>query len=385
MSVSVTNTDPEATFRRRSLDETDRRSAPRLAVAGALVVVARRDGTVTAFEDDTLEPRWTISTPGRIREIDVLEDVAVVATDREGTATIAAYALADGRRRWRYDVPDSAEDGSGAPRVVALESDTRDRSYAAVRRVGDGGRSGTVLAFDRDGRVRWRYGTDASPVALDAAERGDRLAVGYDRCPGAHDNGLVVLGTDAGELAWTWDPGTAGDRRVSDVSFDGDAVAVASCGDGRGYLLEDGGAERWRVVLGTETAVPTRAYAHDGRAAFVTETAARREPDHRITTFHGEASPLWTAPGRGSVDGLATDGDVLVVLCSGVSNVETRSVRRFGLETGSVEAVGLEGDVTAAAIGRGTIAMIERSRSFRDRETTRTEDTLFVGPITRRE
>ncbi|AGB36936.1 hypothetical protein Natoc_1098 [Natronococcus occultus SP4] len=346
------------------------------------VVVARRDGTVTAFEDDSLESRWTTATSGRIHELAVCGDVAVVATGCEGTATVAAYALEDGRRRWQYDVSPPDGDDVGASRVVALEDGATDRLYAAVRRVGDGRRSGTVLAFDRDGRVRWRYGTDASPVALAATERGDRLAVGYDRCPGAHDNGLVVLETDAGELAWTWDPGTAGDRRVSDVAFDGDTVAVASCGDGCGYLLTDGGAERWRVPFGTEDGAraPTHAYAHDGRAVFAVEPIEHRDTDHRIVAVDGDGGALWTASGRGRIDGFATNGDVLVPRPVG-ADVDTHAVRRFVLETGSAEDVRLDGTVTAATVGEGTIAVIERRRSFSDGETTRAEDTLLVGAV----
>jgi len=250
------------------------RSAVHVAESGGLVVTGTWDGTVTARDADTLEARWTVDHPDRGRDrasleaaIDEGADTIVVA-GRGEMGTIAAYDAETGDRRWRYDTADDVGEAVKEtvfylPYVVALEtgtdSDGNEWLYAAARRYERDGETrrwhSTVYAFDADGSVRWTYETDASPIALDLDSSGERLAVGYNRCMGEHDTGLVVLEADSGDLAWTWDPGTDGDRRVGDVSVDGDSIAVSSHGDKRGYLLGPGGAERWHVDLAVETEI----------------------------------------------------------------------------------------------------------------------------------
>ncbi|MDG5820304.1 PQQ-binding-like beta-propeller repeat protein [Natronococcus sp. A-GB7] len=417
-------------FRRRSLGEIEsarsrhmwRRSS--VHATDGVVVAGRWDGTVTAFEADSLETRWSVEHPDHAVGIATLEGgdggtgddgdrADAVVAGRGEMGTIATYDLETGDCRWRYEAADDVgepvrESVFAQPYVVALETDG-DRLYAATRRYERDGETrrweSTVLAFDSGGTVRWRYDTDASPIVLELNESGERLAVGYNRCQGEHDNGLVVLETDTGDLAWTWDPGTEGDRRVGDVSFDDGCLAVASHGDKRGYLLESGGAERWRVDLATETeidgerlyAYPNHAYANGGRVAFLTgntyaaesrETAGRHPNEHRIAVFGEDGRPLWDDSVRGFVHGLATDGSRIVVPCA--QNFRDRdpdahAVRRFDLESGPLEHERLEGIATAAAIEDGTVAAIEEPVTYHDDGRTRGEYALAVGSVAPRE
>ncbi|WP_226481745.1 PQQ-binding-like beta-propeller repeat protein [Natrinema amylolyticum] len=407
------------------------RSAVHVAESGSLVVTGTWDGTVTARDADSLETRWTADHPDHAVGIESLEgSETIVVAGRGETGTIAAYDAETGDRRWRYDtVEDVGEAVKDTvfylPYVVALETgvdaDGNERLYAAARRYERDGETrqwhSTVYAFDPDGTVRWSYETDASPIALDLDADGERLAVGYNRCMGDHDTGLVVLEAgsattessrngggetaEGGDLAWTWDPGTEGDRRVGDVSFDGDSIAVSSHGDKRGYLLGPGGAERWRVDLAVETkidgetlyAYPNHVTADDGRVAFVTgntyavesrETESRHPNEHRVATFDADGALVWDDEVRGFVHGLAADGDRLVAPCAQnfrVRDPDTHAVRWFDRESGAGGCERLDGIATAAAVDGGTVAAIEEPVAYHDEGTTRGEYALRVGSL----
>ncbi|WP_222919458.1 PQQ-binding-like beta-propeller repeat protein [Natrinema sp. SYSU A 869] len=396
------------------------RSAVHIAESGGLVVTGEWDGTVTARDADSLEARWSVDHPDHAVGIASLEtggddsEETIMVAGRGETGTIAAYDAATGDRRWRYDaVEDVGEAVKDTvfylPYVVALETGTdadgNERLYAAARRYERDGETrqwySTVYAFDADGSVRWTYETDASPIALDLDADGERLAVGYNRCMGEHDTGLVVLETESGDLEWTWDPGTEGDRRVGDVSFDRDSIAVSSHGDKRGYLLGPGGAERWSVDLAVETeiggetlyAYPNHAAADDGRVAFVTgntyakesrETESRHPNEHRVAAFDADGTLSWDDEVRGFVHGLATDGDRLVAPCAQnfrVRDPDTHAVRWFDLESGAGGLECLNGIATAAAVADGTVAAIEEPVAYHDNGETRGEYALRVGSL----
>ncbi|ELZ04072.1 Pyrrolo-quinoline quinone repeat-containing protein [Natrialba chahannaoensis JCM 10990] len=370
-----------------------------------LLVVGRWDGRVTAFDRDSLDPRWTVDHHGRAVTMAPLSDRIVVGS-RGDRGTIAAYDLDTGTQCWQYeaatDVGTATKDGIFAlPYVVALESEpaaslTHDhgRVYAVAQRYERDGEhrrwQSVVLAFDADGTVDWRYETDASPIALSLGDRtagagsdedgdgdgdGDAkpntpLAVGYNRCLGDHDVGLVVLDADSGAVNWNWDPGTDGDRRVGDVAVHGDHVAVASHGDKCGYLLGPGGEERWRVPLATETdiegetlyAYPNHVAIGDDHVAFVTgntyavesrETASRHPNEHQIAVFDTDGTARWTAEIRGYAHEIATTAASVVIPCAQnfrVRDPMTHGVRHFDLETGAGTVLETEGIATAVAL-----------------------------------
>jgi len=428
MSETVPEAERTVDFRRVPLGqiETARsrhmwtRSAVHVAESGGLVVTGTWDGTVTARDADTLEARWTVDHPDHAVGIASLEAAidegadTIVVAGRGEMGTIAAYDAETGDRRWRYDTADDVGEAVKEtvfylPYVVALEtgtdSDGNEWLYAAARRYERDGETrrwhSTVYAFDADGSVRWTYETDASPIALDLDSSGERLAVGYNRCMGEHDTGLVVLEADSGDLAWTWDPGTDGDRRVGDVSVDGDSIAVSSHGDKRGYLLGPGGAERWHVDLAVETeiegetlyAYPNHAYANDGRVAFVTgntyavesrETESRHPNEHRIAAFDADGDLVWDDEVRGFVHGLAADDGRLVTPCAQnfrVRDPDTHAVRWFDLESGVSGYEHLDGIATAAAVDSGTVAAVEEPVEYHDEGETRGEYALRVGSL----
>ncbi|MEY7850950.1 PQQ-binding-like beta-propeller repeat protein [Natrarchaeobius sp. A-rgal3] len=376
-----------------------------------LVVVGRWNGTVSAYDRDSLTERWALDHPGSATGLDAVGDLLVVA-GRGESGTVAAYDLESGERRWSYetaaDVGEPERDDRFArPYVVSLATDAdREVVYAAARRYERNGQDrrwhSTVYALEFDGRVRWRYETDASPIALALDDAGNRLAVGFNRCLGDHDIGLVVLESETGEPRWQWDPGTDGDRRVGDVAFDGDRLGVASHGDKRGYLLGPGGEKRWQVDLAVETeigeetlyAYPNHVHASDGDVAFVTgntyalesrETGSRHPNEHRIACFDRGGNQRWNESVRGFVHGLSADEGTIVAPCAQnfrVRDPATHAVRQFDLETGDTATWRLDGIATAAAVDGATVAAIEEPVAYHDDECVRGEYALVIGSVT---
>jgi outer membrane protein assembly factor BamB len=361
-------------------------------------VVATTTGGVRAFTPG-LERRWRAD--GAASLVAAVPFNGAVAVGERGPDGEIRVVGADGVR-WRYRTADDV----GAPVkptrfqlpfIASLVADG-DRLYAATRRYerreGERHFESAVYAFTPDGRVRWRYRVDASPVSLDAD--GERVAVAYNRCPGDHDQGLVVLDATTGDPRWTWDPGTAGQRRVGDVSTHRGRVAVASHGDYRGYLLADGD-ERWRTSLGRPRRVdgelvytyPNHVHATGEGVLFVTgntypeegrETAARHPGEHTVTSVDG-GDPVWTAGVGGFVTALGVDGTTVAVPCA--QHFRDRDPDEHGLTVfdvtgGEQHRWETEGVVTAAAVAGARVAAVEEPVVYHDEGVERGEYRLHT-------
>jgi len=307
-----------------------------------LAAVGTADGGVIGFDLPTGEERFR--TPAGDR---------VVALSRAGDDLIAGTRGADGWIRGldpetgecRWSVRSADEIGEAAaetlfaqPFVVSLAPDDGQdgRVYAAARRYerrqGSDGSDrhfeSVVYAIDR-GEIAWRHRADASAIALSADA--DRVAVGYNRCPGTHQDGLVVLDPATGQERWTWDPEGDGQRRIGDVAVSDHGVAVASHADYRGVLVDDG-EPRWRVDLGrpvddgeqTIYAYPTQVTTLDDGFAFITgntfpeqgrETDRRHPDEHTMFVLDAAGSRLRSDRIGGWVSELAGDRDRLLVPC----------------------------------------------------------------------
>jgi len=348
-------------------------------------VVGTATGAVRAF-DPALDERW---------RTDAGADSLVAATPFDGGVAVGErgpdglVAVVDGGVRWRYrtaeDVGNPSRDGRFQLPFVADLATDGDRLYAAARRyerrAGDRHFESAVYAFEPDGTVAWRHRADASPIAL--AADGDRVAVAYNRCPGAHDDGLVVLDREGG-VRWSWDPGTDGQRRVGDVSLQDGRVAVASHGDYRGYLL-NGGDRRYRVDLGRPDRVdgervyayPNHVHATAAGVLFVTgntypeegrETAARHPREHTVTAVDGGATD-WSSPVGGFVTGLGVDGRTVAVPCAQHfrdRDPDGHGLTVFDVGAGRLGRVDTAGVVTAAAVDGDRVAAVEEPVVYHD-------------------
>jgi outer membrane protein assembly factor BamB len=383
-----------------------RRSA--VALTDGLVVAGTATGEVLAHDRATLEERWRAGTgtePAPVVSVESFGDGGVAVGERGPDGAVRFYDLDTGALRWRYATardlgPPQRESRFFLPFVADTASDD-DRLYVASRRYErDGERrsfASVVYAFDRGGDVAWTYETDASPIGLDVDGR--RVAIAYNRCPGAHQHGLVVLDAQTGGTLYDWDPGTEGQRRVGDVSLVGDGVVVASHGDYRGYRLHEGGAERWRVDLATPTEVdgetlyayPNHAHATREGVVFVTgntypaegrETRSLHPREHTAFGYTSDGERGWSASVGGFAGELGIEGSQIAV--PGAQHFRTRDADVHGLhlfDAGTGPEGGLETDgvVTAVALDGETFAAVEEPVVYHDEGTERGAYRLLVG------
>lgn len=380
-----------------------RRSA--VALTGETALVGTADGAVVAHDRRTLAERWR-STAGASSVVAAEPFAGGVAVGERGPAgEIRLHDGDTGRPRWRYetaaDVGDPVSETRFQLPFVASLAATGDRLYAASRRYERDGEersfTSVVYAFDRAGEVAWTYRTDASPISLDAD--GERVAVAYNRCPGAHQNGLVVLDAETGAEHVHWDPGTAGDRRVGDVSLLPDGAVVASHGDYRGYRLGPDGGERWVAALATPRdvdgerlyAYPNHVHATADGCLFVTgntyatesrSTDSLHPDEHTAFGYAPDGECTWSAPVGGFAGGVGTDGDRVAV--PGAQHFRTRDaevhgLRTFDVGTGAGTTVETDGVVTAAALDGGTFAAVEEPVVYHDEGTERGSYRLLLG------
>ncbi|MFD1589143.1 PQQ-binding-like beta-propeller repeat protein [Halorientalis brevis] len=372
------------------------------------IVVGTATGDVVSF-DRTLDEQWRADSDepsGSLVTISALEG-NIVAGERGPAGAVRCYDAATGERRWRYE---TATDLGAAqtetrfllPFVADVVTDG-DSWYVAARRYertdGDRQFRSVVYRFDADGSVAWRYETDASPISLDVS--GDRLAIAYNRCPGTHQCGLVVLDATTGAERLTWDPGTDGQRRVGDVSLVGDDVVVASHGDYHGYRLDARGGERSRIPLATPESVdgetvyayPNHVHATDAGAVFVTgntypaegrETEVRHPNEHTAVGVAPDGSQNWRESVGGFATGIGTNGDRLVV--PGAQHFRDRDADAHGfcvldLADGLVRAVDTDGVVSAATLRDGLAAAIEEPVAYHDEERRRGRYRLHVESL----
>lgn len=376
-----------------------RRSA--VTVLPEHVVAGTADGSIRAFDGETLDEHWRVGGEGSVVALTPFEGGVAVGT--RGSAGDVRLVGTDGSLQWSYrtarDVGEAAKETRFyLPFVVSLATDG-DRLYAAARRYErDGDRrlfESVVYAFTPDGRRDWTYRTDASPISLAAGE--GRVAVAYNRCPGDHDRGLVVLDGDTGETDWTWDPGTEGQRRVGDVSLVDGRVAVASHGDYRGYLLAEG-ETCWQVDLARPRAIDddtvyaysNHVHATGGGVVFVTgntypeegrETDARHPRANTAIGFDSGGTLAWEHRVGGFASGIGVAGDRVAVPSAQAfreRDPSTHACRLFDVRSGPAGTLDTDGIVTAAALDDGTLAAIEEPVVYHDEGTVRGEYLLHA-------
>ena len=383
-----------------------------VALTPDVAVVGTAGGTARAFARPTLDERWHADAgDAALVSAESFAD-GVVVGERGPEGELRLHDATTGAVRWRYRTADDVGEPVDETRFqlpfVASLAASDDRLYAAARRYErvDGERrfESVLYAFDPDGTVVWRYRTDASPISV--AADADRVAVAYNRCPGDHQHGLVVLDAATGTVRWTWDPGTDGDRRVGDVSLCREGVAVASHGDYRGYRLGPGGTKRWRVDLATPVdrgderlyAYPNHVHAGersepaDGASGsersepagivFVTgntyavntrETDGLHPAEHTAFGYAPDGERRWSASVGGFAGEVGTDSDRVAI--PGAQHFRRRDpdahgLRRFGVVDGPAGTLDTDGVVVAAALDGDTVAAVEEPVAYHDGDGT---------------
>lgn len=369
-----------------------RRSA--VAVVDGVVVAGLASGDVCAYDRTTLREQWSAGTERETASVVSATPFGecVAVGERSPDGVVRVYDVDTGRLRWRY----ATGTDLGAPQkpsrfflpfVVDVRSH-RGRLYVAARRYERDGESrsfeSVVYALEDDGDVAWTHRTDASPISIDV--RDDRIAVAYNRCPGAQQHGLVVLDAGDGTVRYGWDPGTEGQRRIGDVSLVSDGVVVASHGDYRGYRLRDDGTEQWSVDLARPTAVgdetlyayPSHVHATDDGVCFVTgntyaegsrETDSLHPTEHTVFGYGPNGGKRWATPIGGFAGELGTAGERVVVPSAQhfrVRDATAHGYSVFGLDEGAVRTVETDGVVTAVAREDAVTAAVEEPVVYHD-------------------
>ncbi|MFB6101499.1 MAG: PQQ-binding-like beta-propeller repeat protein [Haloplanus sp.] len=380
-----------------------RRSA--VAVTAGLFVVGRADGTLLCVGASALRERWRVACDRPATSIVAAVPFAgdILVGERSPRGEVRRHDAATGDVRWRVTTAETvgrpAREGRLFRPFVTDLVVADGRAYVAARRydrdAGDRSFESVVAAVDTDGTVAWRYRTDASPVALDADA--DRVAVAYNRCPGAHDDGVVVLDAATGRERLRWhlpatdaDRARTGDRRAGDVSLLPDGLAVASHADSRGYRLavpESGDATVcWQVDLATPTtldggtiyAYPIHVHATPAGVAFVTgntyaaegrDVPARHDRATAAVGYTPAGEPRWSVDLGGFVPGLAAAGRRLLVPVG--QGFRTRDpsghgVRVVDLLTGPTRRFDTEGVAVAVASDGEHVAAVEEPVRYRD-------------------
>jgi outer membrane protein assembly factor BamB len=379
-----------------------RRSA--VALTGRALLAGTADGTIISLERNTPRERWRTSLSGddtgSIVTLTTMDETVLAGT-RGPDGWVAALDADTGAERWRYrtadDVGEPTKDTRFFLPFVVDAVTAGDRTYVAARRYerravdGDAAADtnerhfeSVVYAFESDGSIAWRYEADASPISIDA--RDDRLAVAYNRCPGDHGCGLVVLDRHTGDLRADWDPGTDGDRRVGDVALVPDGAVVAAHGDYRGYALDRDGDVRWRVDLARPTAVgderlyayPNHVHATADGAVFLTgntypaegrEADGRHPNEHTAVGIAPDGTRRWAAEIGGFAHGIAADGSRIAVPVAQHfrdRDPSGHALRVFDVIDGHQQAVDVAGVVTAAALDSATAGSVEEPVVYHD-------------------
>lgn len=355
------------------------------------------DTTTVGFSDTKDTSNENSSGTGQSYVVSLTErDGILVAGERGPEGYVSVLSSSTGDRLWRYATADDVGTATREsllfqPYVVdvAVSDGT---TVAAARRYDRDGESRTwssiVLGFGSNGDVRWRYHARASPIALEMDD--ERVAVAYNRCTEQHRNGLVILDVDTGEPIVKWDPGTVGDRRVGDVAFVDDGLAVASHGDKHGYLLDRDGDEQWHVDLASEKSVdgetvyayPNHVCSASGTAVFVTGNTyaeSTRDPDARHPREHtaiavdgGEVA--WTHGVGGFARDVSANGSLVAVPSAQnfrERTADTHAVHLFDSRRGHLDSRSIPGIASAAALGNDTLAVVEEPVEYHDEGITR--------------
>jgi outer membrane protein assembly factor BamB len=364
------------------------------------VVVGLAHGGVRAFDDSGAE-RWALEGEGSAITLVPFGGGVLVG---ERSARGAIRLVNGGEERWRHEAAERIGDPTKETRFflpMVVDSAVADgTAYVAGRRYErrDGGRhfESAVYALAPDGSVRYRYDADASPIALAPFEEG--VAVAYNRCPGDHDDGLVVLDSD-GERRWAWDPDPdrTATRRVGDVSAADGSLVVTSHADYRGYLLTEGDVE-WSVDLGRPLSsgdrvytYPNHVHATESGVVFLTGNTfpeAGRETDERHPneqTAFGYAldgTERWRAETGGFSHAIATDGDRLLVPIAQHFRDRDPSVhgwRLFDVREGLIDAGDSRGVVTAVSLDGERHGFVEEPVRYHDDGEIRGDYALHLS------
>jgi outer membrane protein assembly factor BamB len=319
-----------------------------VVVPQAVVVVAARE--VVALDPATGAPRWSVPrSEGSAGSAAISAGLVIHASGEEGSASLVARRITDGREQWRAYLDGPAPAGP----IVA-----EDVVYVGTR-------SGVLHGFDvNTGAEGFRF--DA-PGAIEGspAVGGERVVAAWEEAATRRATVRAVdVGSGLEERAPAWQlTSRPGGLPTAAVAVRGRSAFVAA-GDGslRAVDLETG-VERWTVVL--RDAVVSGQVPAAGPSPVVADRihVSRLDPatgdevwSHRLADFRalGEDEVNTLAASAPAVTGQAVVLGDATGVASAVDIVTGRRVWRADLGDGAVSAVAADGErLYLATLGPG--------------------------------
>ncbi len=236
---------------------------------------------------------WSLSLPGAgvgFQPAFAGDSLWVAARD----GTVARIDPDSGRAVWRIDAGKPLQAGAGS-----------DGSIVVVA-----ARDGSLIAFDRDGKPKWRTPTGAELVTVPSVGLGLVLAR-------SSDNRVAAFDAETGKRRWTFQRQSPPLvlRQTAMIAMDATAAYVGLPGGRLVSLALDSGALRWEVAV----AVP-RGSNEIERIADVTGSPLLSGREVCAATFQGRVGCFDSATGRAawardvsSPAGFDLDRELLVV------------------------------------------------------------------------
>lgn len=223
----------DAAGRRVWRADADVRLAGGVASDGALVVLTGANGELIAFDAADGSKRWQVDLGGEALGTPLIADDHVIV--RVGDFQVAAYAVADGKRRWVYQ---------------RAQSPLTLRTHTGFARAGDlllvGFSGGKLVALSLSaGLQRWEASI-ALPRGANELERmadvvGEPLLLGDMVCASAFQGRVACVERSNGQLRWGRDlPSAVG------ISAADDKIYVTDADDAVFALDVSTGATHWK-------------------------------------------------------------------------------------------------------------------------------------------
>ncbi|WP_440007640.1 outer membrane protein assembly factor BamB family protein [Halomicrococcus sp. SG-WS-1] len=347
------------------------------AVADGIAYVADVDETLTAFDLDDRETRWTVDLDG-VEYAPAVADGVVYACG----STLRALDAATGEERWRAEL-DAVDSSSPTVADGTVYVTTSDANGQAVCRAFD------ATTGEESWRLRLPSGKDApapnsenvppavadgvayfvdqeTVYAVDAGTGDPAWQVSLDgivdHAPTVADGTVYVcdgrvsaLDADDGSVEWTAEPAPPEEVRLSQSpAVAGGTVVVADGRESRAWALDaDDGAVRWEYAAGQSLSSPAVAddtvyFAGDERAVAVDLTG-----EERWSVPTRDLGNAWLAPAVADGTVYLGDSEGFLYALAESDDLRWRSDSVGALATGNGRVYVGGDDLTALAGGSG--------------------------------
>jgi outer membrane protein assembly factor BamB len=212
------------------------------------------DGTVTALDVVTQQPRWQFATNGRVRSAATIADQTIVFASDDGF--LYAVDSENGTELWRFDLG-----SAGLERVLPSPNPPYDYDYLHSSPTVSGGivyigsADGHLYAIDLvTGNQRWRFATEGRIRSTPAVNAGQLYF-------GSWDGKVYALDAASGDEIWQYDTGAV---IQSSPAVDAEKIYIGSRSARLLALDRQTGTPVWTYAVEGGSWVESTPVLHDG-------------------------------------------------------------------------------------------------------------------------